>query len=471
MHGQHLNPAGRHRYLGRRQTVLHNGRGVQIRQQTGHVRAVALAIPGHHIGEPVEVFGARTGHIMRAGRADLDVDAEDPAHLGHQIGHRVDQETAQSGQFGADAFDPPIALGGIAMRRPRIGQGVGQARRIGVGGRGDDLFGGQRGCPLPVEHHGAVPQRRQVAHAESPTGAGEHLQGGRPGRRVGHQPQSRNHLCHFGNGQQPGKPDHLHRHTANGQRRGDGPGVGVAPHQHRRGGRFLAGIGGCGIAGGDLIGDPVPLGLDVAVQDAADRPDRGAGAGPQRAHRHRTLPRLGRHSVGQVQHAGRIAPAGAQFEGGRRGLVRVGKVGGEAREVGGRGAAPAVDGLDRVPNGGQRQAAVESPAEQLRQGDALGVTGVLILVEQHHAVAAAKLLADLRAGPGQPGRGGHLATEVHDLGLPHPGMQGVDQRHQRGAFGLCLQQVQQPPVGTGAPLARPGRQGVHQPFEFDVGVP
>ncbi len=49
-------------------------------------------------------------------------------------------------------------------------------------------------------------------------------------------------------------------------------------------------------------------------------------------------------------------------------------------------------------------------------------------------------------------------------------MQRVDQRHQRGAFGLDVEHVEQPPVGAGVALAGPGRQRVHQPLQFEVGA-
>ena len=90
--------------------------------------------------------------------------------------------------------------------------------------------------------------------------------------------------------------------------------------------------------------------------------------------------------VGQLQGPRRVAPAGAQFERGRGGAVRTAEVGGEPRQVGRRGAAPSVDRLDGIPDRGQGQFVVDSPAEQRRQRDALSVTGVLVLVEQHHPV-------------------------------------------------------------------------------------
>ena len=149
---------------------------------------------------------------------------------------------------------------------------------------------------------------------------------------------------------------------------------------------------------------------------------------------------------------------------------RAGKVGGEPRQVGGRRAAPAVDRLDRIADRGQGQFVVDSAAEQRRQRDALRVTGVLVFVEQHDPVPVAQLLADLRERRRQAGGRGHLHAEVHHLLGAHAPVQRVDQRHELGAFGLGGQHPQQPLARAAVTLIRAGRQGVHEPFQLDVGV-
>ena len=202
----------------------------------------------------------------------------------------------------------------------------------------------------------------------------------------------------------PGQPDDLHRHPAGGERIGHRRGVGVAPHQHRRRRHGRPRIAGLVVAPGDVVGHPVAFGLDVGQQRAPDRARFGARPRPQRLHRHRPAPGLGRHRVGQIQRPRRIAPAGAQLQRRRGAAVRAGKVGGEPRQVGRRRPAPAVDRLDRVADGGQRELVVDSAAEQRRQRDPLGVAGVLVLVEQHHPEASPQLLADLRERRRQPGR-------------------------------------------------------------------
>ncbi len=100
----------------------------------------------------------------------------------------------------------------------------------------------------------------------------------------------------------------------------------------------------------------------------------------------------------------------------------------------------------------------------------MGVAGVLVFIEQHHPVAGAQLLADLRDRRGQPGRGRHLGAEVHHFVRPHPAVQGVDQGDQFGTLGLSGQHAQQPLTGPAVTLVAARRQGVHQLFEPDMGV-
>ena len=379
--GEDLHPPRRGADLGRRQTVLHHRGGIQIGQQAGDVGAGVFGVAGDDVGEPVQVLGPG------AGGADFGVHPEQAAHLGGQVAHRVGQEAAQPDQFGAQCGDPPVALRRVDLRRAGVGQRVGQRCGVGVGGRRDDLAGREFRGPPPLEQQCPPPQCGEIPRAQAPARPGQHLDGGSAGRRVGDHSQHRNHLRHFGDGEQAGQSDDLHRDAAQGQRRGDRAGVGVAAHQHRRGGRLLPLLRGGGIPVGDLLGHPVPLGGDVVVQRAPHIAGLGPGSGPQWAHRHRTPAGLLGDGVGQLQHPRRVAPAGAQLQGGRRCAVRQREVGGEPRQVGGRGAAPAVDGLDRITHGGQRQTVIDAAAEQCRQRDALGVPGVLVFIQQHHPVA------------------------------------------------------------------------------------
>src|SRR3954452_11381803 len=110
------------------------------------------------------------------------------------------------------------------------------------------------------------------------------------------------------------------------------------------------------------------------------------------------------------------------------------EVGGEPRQVRGGRSTPAVNGLNRVTNGGQRQIVVKSAAEQRRQRDALSVTSILVFVEEDDAVTTPKLLAHNGMRYGQPCRRRHLLAEVHHLVGSHSRVQRVDEWHQLRAF-------------------------------------
>ena len=152
----------------------------------------------------------------------------------------------------------------------------------------------------------------------------------------------------------------------------------------------------------DLRGDPGRL-VRRGLQQGADHPP---APGPLRRRdqpRHLAAPPPAAPpgSGGGVQDPPGVAEAGGQQPdlrpacracrarrprpGGHR------EVGDEPAQVAGAGAAPAVDRLARVADGGDRVAA----AEQRLQQHQLGVAGVLVLVEQHDLVAGPLGRADL----------------------------------------------------------------------------
>ena len=98
------------------------------------------------------------------------------------------------------------------------------------------------------------------------------------------------------------------------------------------------------------------------------------------------------------------------------------------------------------------------------------MTGVLVLIEQHHPVAVAQVVGDLREVRGKPCRRSHLHAEVHDLVGVHAVLQRVEQRHQFGALGLGGQQPQQPLARSTVALVGAGGQGVDQPLQLQVGI-
>ncbi len=60
----------------------------------GRVREV-----GHHVGERVEMLGARPARRDPSRRPDLGVHAEHPSHLGDEFRQRVREMSAQRGEF------------------------------------------------------------------------------------------------------------------------------------------------------------------------------------------------------------------------------------------------------------------------------------------------------------------------------------------------------------------------------------
>ena len=108
---------------------------------------------------------------------------------------------------------------------------------------------------------------------------------------------------------------------------------------------------------------------------------------------------------------------------GRDAVVSAGEVGEEALEVARARAAPAVDGLARVAHRGDGVAGVERG-----QQDALRLTGVLVLVEQHGPEPGALDLTDLRVLPRDAGRDRDLVAVVHDAPLSLQRVIALDHR-------------------------------------------
>ncbi len=90
----------------------------------------------------------------------------------------------------------------------------------------------------------------------------------------------------------------------------------------------------------------------------------------------------------------------------------------EVVEVGDGGAAPAVDRLAGIADGGDRvpgSGAVGTASEEGGQQEALGDGGVLVLVEQDDPVLLAQDRADLGAGEGELRGEGDLVAEVEEV--------------------------------------------------------
>ncbi len=97
--------------------------------------------------------------------------------------------------------------------------------------------------------------------------------------------------------------------------------------------------------------------------------------------------------------------------------------------------------------------------------------GVLVLVEQHHPVAAPQLLADLRERRAASRAAAAICKPKSiTFSARMRACSASISGHELGAFGLGGQHPQQPLAGPAVALVRTGRQRVHQPLQLDVGV-
>ncbi len=118
---------------------------------------------------------------------------------------------------------------------------------------------------------------------------------------------------------------------------------------------------------------------------------------------------------------------------------------GEVVQVGDGGAAPAVDGLAGVADGGHRMA--RAAAEQAGEHDSLRHGGVLVLVQEDDLELLPEQRAHLGAG-GREGRGqGDLVAEVQQLAPPLLGAVRPDQLQQLQAAADRLGHLAQVGVG------------------------
>ena len=147
------------------------------------------------------------------------------------------------------------------------------------------------------------------------------------------------------------------------------------------------------------------------------------------------------------------------------------EVGGEPRQVRGRRATPAVDGLDRVADRGQRQPVVDPATEQRRQRDPLRMPGVLVLVEQHHPVAVPQRAAR-PAGTATASRAAaaicmpkSIAFSARSLAC-RASISGTS-----SVRSVCVASIRSSHwLGPRSRWYGAGGQGVHEPLQLEVGV-
>ena len=244
MHGEHLDPVPGDCQLGRRQTVLDFLGRVQIRQQARDRRRTrrsgcAFGVAGDHVGECVEMLGARP---LRQ-RPPPGLRSRRPARGAPRRPGRAgnDRVTAQRDQFAGQRADALISRRRIRVGRARIADRVGQT----CGCRRRDRRPSRSTRPWPprarLSARPAPRARRHSAAISRPPSRHR----GPVSTRIAAAPAvgsatSRSMAttsATSGMDNKPASPTTSTGNPAGAQGIRDGCGVGVAAHQHRGGGR------------------------------------------------------------------------------------------------------------------------------------------------------------------------------------------------------------------------------------------
>ncbi|CAM5593648.1 hypothetical protein SGRIM128S_06307 [Streptomyces griseomycini] len=324
-------------------------------------------------------------------------------------------------------------------RRPPAVQRCLQERVEGVGerdhlGRVDPLDGlGEPPVGIVLALHArvgdeqpcAASQQGEVAGADAPARPGQQPYQGGVGPGVLEDLADGDEIGDLGQVQQPGQADDLDGDVPGDQRALDLREVGRRAAEH---GDLAGGLPGADEVG-DGVGDPVDL-LGVGAQQGAahDAVAFGPGGRAEGLHARVQGAQGFGQAVGEVQQAAAAAAVLAERLAGGGAAVGVGEVLGEVVEVGDGGAAPAVDRLAGVADGGHRVAG--AVAEEAGQQDALGDRGVLVLVEEDHAELVAQGAAHL-GDRGEPGGQGDLVAEVEQVAFAFGGPVA---QHEVGEF-------------------------------------
>ena len=329
------------------------------------------------------------------GRGQFDLQAGDGQHPVQDVHQRVGQRAAQVAQFGGEAGEADPRLGGErAARRPPCRsasqegvEGVGERDHLG---RVDAFDGLGEPAVRVVVVAGAAPCGR-AARARRPSSArsrGPMRQRGpvssrtREALAVGvlEDLADGDEVGDLGQVQQPGEADDLDR---------DVPGDQGAPgsRRSRPAVRHRTAISPGGVpVRTRWARESASQSISSAwVGSRAQRTDAvalGAGGGAQRLDALVQGAQRGGEAVGEVEQAAAAAAVLAEGVAARRGVPSAcGKCAREVVEVGDGGAAPAVDGLAGVADGGDGVRRCRPP-NRPASSSALGDGGVLVLVEQ-----------------------------------------------------------------------------------------
>ena len=309
---------------------------------------------------------------------------------------------------------------------------------------------------MPRETPGQRGELAQIRQADRPARTRQEADERRARRRIADHPQRTDHVDHLGGGEQSAEAEDAVRDAAAPECVTEADHVLLAAEEDgpRRRAPLLRAL--CPHPG-EPLGHTIGLGIEVGIEPELDDARRCAGARAQLLHGHRARGCRERreHGVRRGQHRGAVAPAREQRV--LRAVRARGEGVGETAEIAGARAAPAVDRLMRIADG-HHAGAREERGEQV----GLRHRGVLVLVEEHHAVSIAQLVGHRGVTRDHLEGAGDLVGEVDD---PEPQLLGGVLAGEVGQEGESIDPVDRvgdiridgrPPVGR---RAAPGRRG------------
>ena len=448
VHGHHPDPLAGGSGLVHLQPVLLLAGGLEVGEELDQPGVVTLL---HEVvgllDESVEV-GERVDVVGRPGR-ELHVETGGPGHVRHQVGQRLPGPAPQVAQLVASGHQPGVSLVAVGRTRSEVVQGVDDAAlvddvvlghlRVGVAGRhlvgrrvGRRLVAGGFGRAMspPGQQRGALAEPGEVARPEAPPRTTQQPQQRRAGRGIAKDLQGGDDVGHLGAHQQAAEADDLDRHAPLAQRLLEAGEGGALPAQDGH----LAPGNAAVVRRDQSVGHQRGLLGDRLDECALDVSGAGpAGSGNERALREPVDGQPRRDGVRDGQDGLAVAERL-----GETALAVAAEVGAEPLEVAGTRAPPAVDGLARVADRGDTAAA----AEQGREQNPLGLTGVLVFVEEHRTPSGLLDRHHLVAVARQLRRQCDLVAVVDDAALAFQRGVGLDHRQQLAARPLHLREGQ-----------------------------
>lgn len=393
---------------------------------------------GDLVDERTQLRRRDAGGAARLVRGELDVQPQfrldEPDELGDRCAgcpaepreHRARLAQAFP-RGGREAGEPRVPVG---LSRDEV-QRVDERRTVGPRDAAEP-FGDLRaeraqGRVVRRETAGEEREGAQVGEPDRPARPREQPQQRRPRVGVAEHSEDGDDVHDLGGGQQAAEPQDAMRDAAGRQGVAEAHHVLLAAEQHRPGRRPP--VGGARRAHPrEPRRDAVGLVLEARLEHGPDLSGGCARAGAQTVDAHRRAGAEGReHRVRRIEHPGAVAPARQEGEARAPAIRRERRR--EAGEVARARPAPRVDRLVRVADGHDAGA-----GEQGREQVGLHDGGVLVLVEEHDAIAVSDLRPHGGVIPHDAESAGDLIGEVDDpasLLLPRIVASQVGQQRQR----------------------------------------